>query len=639
MRRALTIIIILLTTNSLLAGIADVQLSTPDQSATVGETVTIPVQVTDLSGYNIIAYEFTVSYPDAYLTYTGFEKTNSMSSNGTIMDNPSTGSVKIGGIFVDALSGAGDLLYLNFTADQEGGAALSFSEVTLNTTALTALSGGTVSIQASNEPPQFSGLPASFSFPEDESTEIDMTLYISDPDHATGDLQTSVSILSGSGLNTSVSGNAVTLHADANVHGTWDMEITVEDPAGLQVMDTVGVEVTPVNDAPVIDALADTTITENQTLEYSINADDVDGDNLTFTCEEDPNAVTASMSGNTMSLTPSAEWYGTTNVCAIVSDGTLSDSTEFALTINPEPSPGDVDNNGEIEAYDAAITGQYSANMDPLPAEDPRPWSQWRLDRADVDGDGSVLAYDASLILQHVLGISSISSVANGTQHTNSQEDQPTLTYTRTTEGLTISAANTRVLYGANLLIEYDSTRVTFNEIRENLAAQEYEFVVNDITGSELHLAFMTASPPRSGEISLSLPFDQTEETSVEIREILNNGDPIYHTLDLTMPTGIDQGTNLPVSNELQPNFPNPFNPTTTIRYGVKQPAPVTLQVYSVQGELVQTLVREWQGPGYHDIVWNGTDQTGNRVASGVYFYRLTIGNIYQDVRRMLLLK
>ena len=85
-------------------------------------------------------------------------------------------------------------------------------------------------------------------------------------------------------------------------------------------------------------------------------------------------------------------------------------------------------------------------------------------------------------------------------------------------------------------------------------------------------------------------------------------------------------------------NKPNPFNPVTTIRFMLPQSQHVTLSVFDSNGKLVNVLVNEVRGNGPHEVEWRGTDRLGNRVGSGVYFYRLDAGKFRQS-RKMLLLK
>jgi hypothetical protein len=87
----------------------------------------------------------------------------------------------------------------------------------------------------------------------------------------------------------------------------------------------------------------------------------------------------------------------------------------------------------------------------------------------------------------------------------------------------------------------------------------------------------------------------------------------------------------------LNGNFPNPFNPETTIRYSVKDKTPVTLSIYNLKGELVRTLVSETKGNGFYNTVWNGQDDSGKPVSSGVYLYRLQAGNFVSTQRMMLI--
>lgn len=88
----------------------------------------------------------------------------------------------------------------------------------------------------------------------------------------------------------------------------------------------------------------------------------------------------------------------------------------------------------------------------------------------------------------------------------------------------------------------------------------------------------------------------------------------------------------------LAPNFPNPFNPATTIRFSLPTAGPVRLDVYTLDGRLLMTLIDDEMGAGYHEIAWHGRDNQGQPVASGTYFYRLEAGENSQT-RKMVLMK
>ncbi len=89
---------------------------------------------------------------------------------------------------------------------------------------------------------------------------------------------------------------------------------------------------------------------------------------------------------------------------------------------------------------------------------------------------------------------------------------------------------------------------------------------------------------------------------------------------------------------DLFQNYPNPFNPSTTIRYQVARAAKVELQIYNVRGQLVKTLVNAKQNAGRYTLVWNGTNDAGVPVSSGIYFLTMKAGD-FRKVQKMTLLK
>lgn len=94
----------------------------------------------------------------------------------------------------------------------------------------------------------------------------------------------------------------------------------------------------------------------------------------------------------------------------------------------------------------------------------------------------------------------------------------------------------------------------------------------------------------------------------------------------------------LPSVLALNQNHPNPFNPSTTIKFDLPQRGRVDLKVYAVDGSLVRTLVSEVMDPGRHDVIWLGRDDTGRQAASGTYFYRM-VADGKTLVRKMTLMK
>ena len=99
-----------------------------------------------------------------------------------------------------------------------------------------------------------------------------------------------------------------------------------------------------------------------------------------------------------------------------------------------------------------------------------------------------------------------------------------------------------------------------------------------------------------------------------------------------------DEFAQLPDEFTLKQNYPNPFNPSTTIRYGLPEDTNVSLVIYDVRGQIVQTIASKHQSAGWYDIVWNGQTMDGKTISTGIYFARLVAGE-YSQVIKMLYLK
>jgi hypothetical protein len=99
-----------------------------------------------------------------------------------------------------------------------------------------------------------------------------------------------------------------------------------------------------------------------------------------------------------------------------------------------------------------------------------------------------------------------------------------------------------------------------------------------------------------------------------------------------------ENNTGIPISYQLHQNYPNPFNPTTTIKYDIPVSTNVVLTIYNIMGKEVKTLVNEYQSAGILSIIWNGTDNSGNAVSSGVYIYSIQI-DMNSQSKKMVLMK
>ncbi len=155
------------------------------------------------------------------------------------------------------------------------------------------------------------------------------------------------------------------------------------------------------------------------------------------------------------------------------------------------------------------------------------------------------------------------------------------------------------------------STRIYLNEeIYAELDADQQQLVIEDIAGGTYHFA-------------ATYLYNTGESDPTEIEVVVVGNDPGFVTYNTT----------------LYSNSPNPFNPTTTIQFSLKDDTFVSLKIYNTRGQLVKTLVNEDRLAGEQaPIVWNGTDENGNNCGSGVYFYKLETNN-KTITRKMMMIK
>ena len=159
-----------------------------------------------------------------------------------------------------------------------------------------------------------------------------------------------------------------------------------------------------------------------------------------------------------------------------------------------------------------------------------------------------------------------------------------------------------------------------------------------------LHFPYATEFDWTQFQVDLVVPDPPAGETAKAISVRLHplgrfSGTVWMDLLEVTrVPVGVTQKDFQPVSYNLFQNYPNPFNPTTVISYSIPKSSNVTLKIYDILGREVKTLVSTEQVNGLHSVQWNGDNNYGARVSSGIYLYRIEAGDFIQT-KKMLLIK
>jgi hypothetical protein len=198
---------------------------------------------------------------------------------------------------------------------------------------------------------------------------------------------------------------------------------------------------------------------------------------------------------------------------------------------------------------------------------------------------------------------------------------------------------------GVQLKLRYDPNQMSFSPPVTTDLTNDFIVQYKDEGKGKITLVMynMAGKSIESGEGNiLSLPVvlktGLKDDPQVEIEEVIM-ADPEA----VGIPVG-KKGAHLPVDFKLAQNYPNPFNPSTTIEFEIltdvrnEVMVHTTLKIYNVLGRRIKTLVDEMKTVGNYQVIWDGTDDSGERVSSGVYFYQLKAKD-YQETKKMVLMK
>jgi len=207
---------------------------------------------------------------------------------------------------------------------------------------------------------------------------------------------------------------------------------------------------------------------------------------------------------------------------------------------------------------------------------------------------------------------------------------------------LDVRVADFVAVKGYGLQVQYDASQLEFVRALTDQPLGGSEFATPQVLANQAGVLTVAAHGDivSDGEVALSLVFRPTTEIEDTVIEIIDNQtyDSEFGFNRLALPAPVQLQTR-PEAFALANNYPNPFNPATTIKYALPQAADVELTVYNVIGQPVRTLVAEHQNAGRYVVEWDATNDSGHSLSSGMYFYRLQAGGEFLETKKMLLLK
>ena len=349
--------------------------------------------------------------------------------------------------------------------------------------------------------------------------------------------------------------------------------------------------------------------------------------------------------------------------------------------------PGDANNDGQVSIFDinSIVAIYWEKTGPPRPdasfewiAQPCSPWDPEAATYADCNGDGTVNIFDINSVIINfgkTHGLLAGLSSSNNNQEIE-QSEEPLMTQSSLTDPpISIEARDydevnqefwIDVIIGSTSQPVSDLKVVSFELTYTNTSNIDYEIyqigtlitdaqatVIADEANGKISASVYRTSGGNSGNgVVLSLKFKAGigQNVDFEFAGVMANSSN-GSTIPLTA-TGNSIVTNVSFSFEVIPenyslfqNYPNPFNPETTIEYNLPQPAEVKLTIYDLHGKKVRELLFETKTAGFHSIKWDARNNSGQPLASGVYFYRIetkaqhTQQVSFIDVRKMILMK
>jgi hypothetical protein len=207
---------------------------------------------------------------------------------------------------------------------------------------------------------------------------------------------------------------------------------------------------------------------------------------------------------------------------------------------------------------------------------------------------------------------------------------------------LNVSLADFAELKGYGFTVSYDATTFEFlrAEGTDNLLGSAELAQPQVLAQSEGEVSIAGyGDAVQKGELGVDLifrPIAETEQSLIELTRGELSDDSF--ALNSVASLGAIEIETRPEVFALGNNYPNPFNPATTIKYQLPEATDVRLEIFNVVGQVVRTLVADPQDAGRYTVQWDATNDGGQPLSSGIYFYRLHAGE-FQEVNKMLLLK
>lgn len=308
----------------------------------------------------------------------------------------------------------------------------------------------------------------------------------------------------------------------------------------------------------------------------------------------------------------------------------------------PPPAPGDANGDGRVDVGDAVflINFIFKGGAAPVP-----------LSSGDANCDGATNVGDAVYIITYVFKGGPEPCAKCQNQSGKQNTDKPVevelrlkdIDKSEKTATLELLATNSVDIAGTQVTFDVDKAGVEVLDVRQTERTgkvplyqgsdkSDYRMGFIDLAGAEL----IKAGSGVIATIEVDMSDASADLEELRLKEAVF-ADETGRIIPAVITYKVEDNT-VPDVYDLDQCSPNPFNPSTTIRYSLAEACDVKITVFNILGQTVNVLVDEYQDAGTHSVIWDGSDRNGHSTASGVYLYRMET-KAFTSSKKMILLK
>ena len=310
---------------------------------------------------------------------------------------------------------------------------------------------------------------------------------------------------------------------------------------------------------------------------------------------------------------------------------------------------GDVTGDGEISPFDASLilqesVGEAAEDIYPIyeTATEITDWfaalgnsHDFMTSTADMSGDGVISAFDAAQTLRVSIGLPPVPVLAPGLASGLKSGRIKVSSYDDQNLKITIDLNDASQVYAADMVLLYDPQMLTVTDVSGTDGTAEWLSEYRTESG-RLRISMAGAAQPTADGSLITVTFDSDGSRDaiekLELADFRLNGGLLRTRIE-----------NLPKLFAVLQNYPNPFNPETWLPYRLSETADVSITIYNANGQAVRRLELGNQLPGYYveksqAAYWDGTNESGESVSSGIYFYKLQADR-NASVKKMIIVR